>query len=207
MLRSDVLTAVRDMIYEASGATGAIWTDAILNRFFTREMAALGSNNIYLENIYTTTTVVDQYDYTLPTGTIKGELVERNDGTSTDPLWTTLNGVDNYSGAIWLPYKPSSVDTLRIHIRKDYTDPADDTTTLDIPAGPVDVVIHGMAIRCYKRLIGFLTNDKSWDSVTKPTDMSLPTVLGLLRDSKQDYKNLVQQHATCPRPRDINLVS
>jgi hypothetical protein len=64
-----------------------------------------------------------------------------------------------------------------------------------------------VTIRCYKILIGYLRGSRSWDTVTKPGDLSIPVVVNWLRDAKSDYKELVQIYARVPRPRDIDLTS
>jgi len=206
-LRTDLRTEIRDYIYEASGETGAIWSDAVLNRMISREVQALPSNDIYLEETWTTTTVVDQYDYTLPTGTQKVEQVERNDGTTDLPDWNELNGCDTYGDVLTLPYRPSAADTLRIKIKKAFTIPSDDTTNLEVPDDKCEVIVVGVALRCFKRMIGYLSKSVSWDTVTKPGDLAIPAIQSWIQSAKQDYKELIKRFASVPKPRDINLVS
>ncbi len=206
MDKSDIRTEVRDNIQEASGIQGAIWSDTLLDRHIIREIRALPKNDIYLEELWTTSTVVNQYDYTLPTGTEKVEKVERNDGSATVPLWNEINGVDTYAGAMYLPYRPSSVETIRIKIKKQFTVPTDDSTALDVPADVCEVLVWGVTIRCYKMLMGYLRGSQSWDAVTKPGDLTLSSIQAWLRDAVKYYNDLIQKYMTIPLPRDISLV-
>ncbi len=206
-LRSDIRQEVRDNIQEASGVTGAIWSDTLLNRHITREIRSLPKKDIYLEELWTTTTVANQYDYVLPTGTEKVESVERNDGISDIPDWTEINGVDNYAGAIYLPYRPTKADTIRIKIKKQFTVPTGDTTALDVPDDVCEVLVWGVTVRCYKILIGYLRGSTSWDSVTKPGDLQISSIQAWLRDAEKYYQDLIQEYMTVPKPRDIDMVS
>ena len=78
--RDAILAEVRDNLYEV---TADLWTDAQLIKHIRAEIRSLPRKNIYLEEIHTTSTVVDQIDYVLPTGTIEVEKVESDWGTST----------------------------------------------------------------------------------------------------------------------------
>lgn len=206
-LRSDIRTEVRDNIAEASGVGGAIWSDALINRHITREIRSLPSKDIYLEQLWTTVLVVDQQDYTLESGTVKIEKLERNDGTASNPDWSEIKGWDLYAGALYLDWKPSKADTIRAHLRKHYAVPTDDLIALEIPDDVCEVIVWGVTVRCFRILLAYLQKSVSWDTVTKPGDLSQPTVLGWYRDAKKYYDELIQQYATSPRPRDIDLVS
>jgi len=207
--RSALRTEIRDNIQETSGISGAIFTDAVLNRGITREILSLPKKDIYLEESWTQT-LDPATDYssgiTLPSGTEKVELIERNDGTSSYPDWNPINGVDNYAGAIYLPYKVTVSQDIRIKIRKSFTVPTDDVTALDVSDDLCEVVVWGVTVRCYKIVIGYLRGNQSWDAVTKPGDLSIPVIQSWLRDAKKDYDKLIQQYAFVPRPRDIDLV-
>ena len=207
--RSDIRTEVRDNIQEVSGIQGAIFSDALLNRHITREILSLPKKDIYLEELWTQTLdpLVDYSDgIALPPGTVKVEVIERNDGTSTYPDWNSLSGVDNYSGAIFLPYTTTTTDTLRLKLKKSFTVPTDDITALDIDDDVCEVVVWGVTVRCYRILIGYLRGSQSWDSVTLPGNLNINTINGWLREAKDYYKELIQLYATVPRPRDISLV-
>ncbi len=206
-LRSDLRTEIRDNLQEASGIGGAIWSDALLNRHITREIQSLPSKDIYLEQLQTTTLVVDQYDYALPSTCFKVEKVERNDGTSALPDWNELKGWDNYSGALYFNWRPSKADTIRILMKTRFTVPTGDVAALDVPDDICEVVVWGVTLRCEKMLMAYLQKSVSWDTVTKPGDLSQPTVLGWIRDAKKMYDELVRQFAIIPRPREIDLCS
>lgn len=209
-LRSDIRTEVRDNIQEASGITGAIWSDILLNRHIEREILSLAKKDIYLEQMWTQTldpTVDYSSGITLPTGTEKVESVERNDGTSSYPSWTELKGVDNYNGAIFLPYKVLSSSEIRVKIKKVFTVPTDDVTALDVPDDICEVLVWGVTIRCYRILIGYLRGSISWDAVTKPSDVQITVIQNWLRDAKNEYQDLVKLYSFVPRPRDIDLTS
>lgn len=201
-LRSDLRTSIRDDIYES---VADLITDAQLNRYISAEISSLPSKQIFLKKLYTTTTVVDQYDYALPTGTVEVEKVERNDGTSDSPVWTTINGCEVYDDAIHLPYRPGTTDTIRIHIQKAFANPSDDSTTLDIPDDKLEVVVQGCVVRCYRSLIGYFRQNKAWDSVTAPRSVTLGTLQQWYREAKEDYKELVGQYKDTPLARDIDL--
>jgi hypothetical protein len=203
VLRSDIRTRARDYLNES---VADIFTDDQLNRYFLEELRSLPSKEVYLEEIWSTTTVQDQRDYTLPEGTFKVELVEQNEGTSSNPYWTRLNGVDNYAGAIYLPYNPSGNEQIRIHIKKYFDEVSDDVTNLTVPDDKSEIVVWGVVIRAYRQFIGYLRNNQSWDTVTKPGDHNITVLQSWLRDAKQEYNDLIKQYARTPRPRDIDLV-
>lgn len=203
-LRTDLRTRARDYLYE----TTADWfSDAQLNRLASEEVNSLGRQDLYNEEQWTTNLVANQRDYTLPTGTIKVEGIEEDFGTGTNPNWQEFKGYDVYNGAIWLNFNPYNTNTIKVKIRKTYTAPTDDTTALDIPDDITEVVVWGMVVRGYRMVIGYLRGSKSWDSVTKPGDVSIPQIQNWLRDADQHYKELLKQYQTVPRPRDIDLVS
>ncbi len=203
-LRSDLRTGIRDGIYEAAAD---LITDAQINRAIKREIDSLPSKQIFLKKLYTTTTVVNQQDYALPTGTVEVERVERNDGTSDSPIWTQINGCEMYDDALWLPYRPGNIDTIRIHIQKKFANPDDDSTTLDLPDEKLELVEQGGIVRCYKMLMGYFRQSKSWDSVTTPKGVSMGSVQQWYRESKEDYKELLHQYQDTPLSREIDLVS
>jgi hypothetical protein len=204
IVRSDIRERVRDYLYEA---TANLLTDAQLNRFFLEELRGLPSQNIYKEEIYTTSLVVDQQSYALPTGVIKAEKLERNDGTTADPLWVTLSGWDVYGDALYLDWLPTDTDTIRAHIKMKFTDITDDSTSLDVPDDKTEVLVWGTVCKAYKALLGYKKGDLSWDSVTRPGDLSLTSLQAWYREARDEYKRLIQQYKTTPRPRDIDLVS
>lgn len=208
-LRSDLRTEIRDNIQEASGVGGAIWSDALLNRHITREIRSLPKKNVYLEAVVQTTLVVDDMDYPfsgIDSAIVKVEKIERNDGTASLPQWSELKGWDVYNNTIYLEWRPSKADTIRLFVRKFFTAPVDDSTALDVPDDTCEVVVWGVTIRCLRILMAYLQKSVSWDTVTKPGDLSQPTVLGWLRDAQKIYDELIQQYEFSPRPREIDLV-
>lgn len=206
--REDIRQEVRDNIQEVSGVSNAIWSDTLLNRHIVREILSLPRQGIYQEESWTQTLDADT-DYSagipLPSGTIKAETVERNDGTSTNPHWVELKGVDNYNNNIYLPYDPSTDEEIRVKIKRSFTSPSADGVALDIDDDKCEVVVWGVTIRCYRILIGYLRNSVSWDTVTKPGDLSIPAIQSWLRDAQEYYKMLIKRYGTAPKPRDIDL--
>ena len=203
-LRLDIRTRVRDYLYES---VADLWSDTQLNRLINEELLSLPRKNIYLEEIWTTPQVVDQRDYTLPTGTIKVELLERNESSSNVADWKEIKGWDNYAGALFLPYNPSDTKTIRGFIRKQFTVPTDDITAMDIPDDKSEVLVWGIVIRCYRILIGYLRGDNSWDAVTKPGNYDIGVIKEWLKDAKAEYNSQLLIYATNPKPQDIDLVS
>lgn len=202
MTLSNVRTLVRDYLNEA---TADLWTDATLNRLINEEIRSLPQKHIYLEEIHTVSTVVDQYDYTLPAGTVKVEKVERNVGTASKPDWQEESGWDAYAGALYLRSRPTTVWTIRIHIKKKFSEFSDDVTPSDIPDEKMEVVVWGTVIRAYKALMGYFVDAKNWDAVAKPDGIGMPQVQGWLRDAKGEYRELINLYRTVPRPRFVNL--
>lgn len=203
VLRDEIRTRARDYLNES---VADIWTEDQLNRYVTEELRSLPSKDIYLEEQWTTTTVANQQEYTLPTGTVKVESVEKNEGSSTYPNWIPLSGVDNYAGAITLPFLPSEGDQIRIKIKKAFDDVSDDTTALTLPDDKTEILVWGVVIRAYRQYIGYLRNSQSWDTVTKPGDHDISVIQGWLRDAKEQYNDLIKNYQTTPKPRDIDLV-
>lgn len=202
--RLEIRERARDYLAEE---VADIWSDDQLNRYFLEELRSLPRKGIYLEQLWTTTTIANQQDYTLPTGTYKVESTERNDGSSTYPDYNPISGVDNYAGAIYLPYMPSDGEQIRIKIKKKFTEIADDVTALDVPDDKTEVLVWGIVVRAYKQLVSYYRSNKAWDSVTKPGGVDMYAIQQYLRDAIQEYKDLVKEYATSPRPRDIDLAS
>lgn len=209
-LRSDLRTEIRDNIQEASGIDGAIFSDALINRHITREIRSLPQKEVYLEELHTAT-LSSTTDYsngiTLPTGTVKIEEVERNEGTSSYPDWEPLRGVDFYAGALFLPYRITSSTSVRMKLKKEFTVPTDDVTALDIPDDKCEVVVWGVTVRLYRILMGYLRGSQSWDSVTRPGQLEMTVVQNWLRDAERHYNELISQYSTSPKPRDIDLTN
>lgn len=202
--RSDIRTRVRDYLYEAS----ADWfSDAQLNRLIAEEVRALPSNDIYLEAVYSTNLVVDRTDYSLPDGTKKVERAERNDGNLSVANWVEFAGYDLFNNAIYLDFRPSNTDEIRIFIKKEFTVPTDDVTALNVPDDVCEIVVWGVVVRAYKMAIGYLRNAQNWDSVAKPDYLTLNTLNSWLSEAKRDYRDLIKMYQTVPRPREIGLVS
>lgn len=206
MLRSDLVTRTRDYLNEA---VADIFTDAQLQRYYNEEIRSLPSKAIYKEGLHTFSTSPTQADpkaYTLTTGVFKVERVERNDGNTTTAQWNEINGCDNYNGILYLPYTPGIVESMRYFSQDYFAVVTDDNTAIDVPDDKSEIVVWGMVIRGYKQAIGYLRNSRSWDSVTKPGDLSIPVLQNWLRDAEKYYKELIQQYATSPRVRSISLV-
>lgn len=207
--RADLETEIRDNIQEASGVAGAIWSDTVLDRHILRELLTLSRRNIYLERTYSVT-LTSGTDYSsgivLPTGTVKVESVERNEGTSSIPQWETISGCDFYGGSLFLPYRVDTDTTIRVKVKKKFTAPSDDSSTMDLDDEFAEIVVWGVTLRCYRMFIGYLRGSVSWDSVTKPGDVAIPSIQNWIRDADKHYKELIQLYQYSPKPRDIDLV-
>lgn len=203
MKRDAIRTSIRYYLYEDSAD---LFSDARINQAITDTLRELPRKNIYLEQIHTTARVKDQIDYTLPAGTLKVEKVEINLGTSSKPDWDEVKGWDLYGDALYLRSRPNDTYTMRIHIRKKFTNLTDDVTDTDVPNEKLEVLIAGAAYRCYKMLMGYFVDAKNWDSIAKPDGVSMNQVMNWLKMAKDDYEDLIQTFRTYPRPRDINLV-
>lgn len=207
--REDLRTEIRDNIQEASGIQGAIFTDALINRHIKREILSLPKKDVYKEESWTQT-LDSTTDYStglqLPSNTAKVELVERNDGTTGYPDWNPLSGVDNYSGAIFFPYKITTSTQIRVKVKRAFTVPTDDVTALDIDDDIAEVIVWGTTVRLYRILIGYLRGSQSWDSVTKPGDLQITVIMTWIREAEAYYRSLIQEFAYVPRPREISLV-
>lgn len=203
-LRSDIRTRVRDYIYEST----ADWvTDAQLNRLINEELMFLPKKDVYLEERYTTTTVADQTDYALPTGTEKIELVEINEGTTAIPDWQPLKGWDVYAGSLIFNFNPVGGDTIRVSIKKQFTNPTGDVAYLDMPNEQTELLVWGVVCRVYRMFIGYFRNSRNWDSISKPAGVSISSIQAWLKDAEKHYNDLISEYATMPLPRDIDLVS
>ena len=200
--RDDALAEIRDNLYESSAD---LWSDAQLVKHMRAEIRSLPRKRIYLEEIHTTTTVQDQIDYVLPTGTIDVELVQKNVGTSSTPEWDDIVGWYTHGGAVYLPYRPADAWTLRIHLAKSFTDPSSGATTLDVPDDKIEVVVWGTCIRAYRQLMGYFLDAKNWDSIGKPDGITFYQAQAWYRDARSEYKELVQTYRKTPRAREINM--
>lgn len=209
-LRSDIRQEVRDNIQEVSGIGGAIFSDPLINRHITREIRSLPKNNIYLEELWQTS-LNSSTDYSnglaLPDGTEKVEEVEINSGNSTSPSWIPFQGVDFYQGSLFFPSQIFTSQDIRVKIKKQFTIPTGDLVALDVPDDKCEILVWGVTLRLYRIMIGYLRGSQSWDTVTKPGDVSINSVSAWIRSAEQHYKELIQQYQTEPKPRDIDLVS
>ena len=203
MKRDAIRTSIRYYLYED---TADLFSDDRINQAITDTLRELPRKNIYLEQLHTAARVVDQIDYTLPAGTLEVEKVEINLGTSTKPDWDEVKGWDLYGDALYLRSRPSDTYTMRVHIRKKFTDLTDDITDTDVPDEKLELIYAGSAYRCYKMLMGYFVDAKNWDSIAKPDGVSMNQVMNWLRMAREDYKELIQTFKTYPRPREINLV-
>lgn len=204
MTRSDIRTAVRDYLYED---TADLITDAQLDKWIDLELLSLASKNIVDETIYTTSTVVNQEDYALPTGSYMVTKVELQEGSSTPPDYVEVNGWRQYNSAIYLPSFPSKVQTLRIHLFKKFSVLADDATEAGTDEEVTEVVINGVLLRAYKRIIGYVRYSKNFDSVTQPGGLNLNAIINTYQEIKRDYKELLSQYEKSVVITEMNLVS
>lgn len=147
----------------------------------------------------------NQQSYTLPTNFFKLERLERNDGTSTYPSWTQMQGWDTYGNALYLESLPSNTNTIRGFLRMKYTDVTDDIINLEIEDDKSEILVWGVVVRAYKMLIGYMKGNISWDGVTAPRSVTLSSLQSYLRDAQKEQKDLIKQYATVSRPRDIDL--
>lgn len=201
--RTDLREYSRDYIYEA---TADLITDARLNNAITHTMRELPKKGIYLEEIWTEPMVKDKIGYTLPDGTLKVEKLERNMGTASVPDWAEMVGWDNYDGSIYLRSRPSTTDTMRIHIKKKFTILTDDTTNTDVPDDKLELVALGAALRAYKMLMGYFMRASNWDATGKPDGTDMGKLSRWIRQLDEDYNKILKTFRTVPRARTINLV-
>lgn len=204
MTRSDIRGYVRDNLYES---TADLVTDAQINTFINQELRSLPRKGIYLQEIWQTSTVVDQPDYSLPSGTYKIEKVQRNVATSAVPIWEEIKGWELFNGTLYFAYAPNIIYTMRAWLRKSFTDLTDDVTATDIPDDKTDVLVQGVLYRCLKMVVQYFLHARNWDALAKPDGIHMSELQGWLRDAKADYMSLIQLYRTVPKPREIDLVS
>lgn len=204
MLKSEVRTEVRRRLYESSAD---LWANADIDAFIRDEVRNLPFRNVYKEEIWEVDTVVNQEDYTLPSGTRKIEKVQFNEGTASDPDWDDQTGWDIFGGALYLTPKPSSIKSMRVFLRKEFTDPSTqvDGDTIDVPNDKLEIVFVGATLRAYQTLMGYFVDLKNWDYNAKPDGITMNHVQGWIREVKLEYLELIKQLKTVPRPRFINL--
>jgi len=201
--RADIRDYARDYIYEA---TADLLTDARLNNGITHTLRELPRKGIYLEEIWTEAMVKDKIGYALPLGTIKVEKLEKNVGTTALPDWQEIAGWDNYGGAIYLRSRPSTTDTMRVHLKRKFTNLTDDTTVTDVPDDKLELVATGTALRAYKMLMGYFMRAANWDALGKPDGTDMGKLSRWIRQLDEDYNKLLKSFRTVPRARTINLV-
>lgn len=204
MIKSTLLARIRRKLYEN---TADLWQDVDLYDFVQEELSSLYAKNVYKEELYTTSTVVNQIDYQLPVNTYKVDRVEFNEGTSTVPDWDTQAGWDTYGTTLYLQVAPTEVKSMRLHLRMPYGDlPSLASADIDIPDSRVEVVVLGAVLRAYQSLMGYFVDLKNWDYNAKPDGISMSQVQGWIRDVKQDYLDVLKTLRRVPVPRFIDLV-
>jgi hypothetical protein len=204
--RANIRTEVRDRLAEDAESTSGIWTDVMINRAIKQEISALHRKGIYSREKDTSDTVVDQFDYTFPSGCYKIDLVERNWGTSAKSLWQPELGWYQNDTALYLGSRPTISYSMRISFRKKYTVLTDDVTISDIPDEKMEVVIIGTELRCLHRLAGYLGNTANWDSISKPDGVTINTINNYIQTVKKEYLDAIQTWRTSPPVKEINLV-
>lgn len=206
MTKAEVRTEVRRRLYEASAD---LWTNADIDAFIRDEIRTLPARNVYKEEIWEISTVVDQDDYTLPSGTRKVEKVQFDEGTSTEHDWQDQEGWDTFGGVLYLGAQPSEVETMRVFLRKEFTDPStqSDGQTIDVPNDKLEIVYIGATLRAYQTLIGYFVDLKNWDYNAKPDGITMQQVQNWIRDVKVEYLEVLKNLRTVPRPRFIDLVN
>lgn len=204
MTKAEVRTEVRRRLYET---TADLWSNTDIDAFVRDEIRALPFRNIYKEEIWETDTVVNQEDYTLPSGTRKVEKVQFNEGTASVPDWDDQAGWDVFGGVLYLQDKPTLVKTMRCFLRKEFTDPStqDDGDTIDVPNDKIEIVILGATLRAYQTLMGYFVDLKNWDYNAKPDGITMGHVQSWIREVKLEYLEVIKNLKTVPRPRFINL--
>lgn len=184
-----------------------IFSDDQINRFYAEETRSLPQKNIYLEEIWETNAVQNQQEYSLPTGVVHVEKVEINLNGSIPERWDEINGVQKFGNSIFFPFLlTNSNDVIRIYVRKQFQVITDDESELDIPDEATEVLVWGMVLRGYKRLVGYYRNSKNFDSVTMPNGVTLSVIQGWMRDAKTEYRDLLDQYSAQGKPKDIDLV-
>lgn len=208
-LRTDIITRVRDYLYEVSTVPIAVklWTDTQLQRLLTEEMNSLPRKGVYLEEVWATDLEVNKLDYSLPPNTIKAEKVEVNVGSSSVPDWKELKGYDFYAGALYLASTPTIAYPMQVYIRKGFTPLTDDLTATDVPDPELEVVVAGTAKRALKMVLAYFANAKNWDTVAKPDGVSLNQINSMYATIKGEYEDILKTYRKYPRPRDIDLVN
>ena len=201
--RSDIRTRTRDILYED---TADLFTDDQLNRCITDTINDLPRKGVYLEQLWYRDLVENQLNYTLPDNTLEVEKVELNYGTSSRPKWKLYRGCDFYDGALFLPTLPTYTYTIRVHIRKKFSELTDDDTATDIPDDKLRLVAYGAALKAYEMLGGFFLHNKNWDSQAKPYATDMNKVANWIQLAQTRYEKLLSKYRTYPRPREINLV-
>lgn len=204
MTREEIRTATRDYLYED---TADLITDAQINKWIDLELKSLASKNIFDETIYTTSTVINQEDYALPANNYMVTKVEVQEGSTNPPDYVEINGWRQYNEAIYLPFYPTKVQTLRIHLYKKFTSLASDETEASTDDEVTEVVIMGVLLRAYRRILGYMRYSKNFDSVTLPAGLNLNALLNLYQETKKDYKDLISQHSKTVVVTSINLVA
>ena len=204
MIKSALLTSIREMLHET---TANLWTDTNLYNFADAEIRSLPRKRIYKEELYTTTQVVNQVDYQLPTNVFKVDKVEQNEGTADDPSWEELAGWDTYGDTLYLGAKPTVARTMRLHLQVPYLTVSSLSAgqTIDIPDSKVEVVVLGAVLRAYQSLMGYFVDLKNWDYVGKPDGITMRDVNAWIRDVKIEHMDAIRYYRSVPRPRFIDL--
>jgi len=201
--RDDIREMVRDFLYEG---TANLFTDNMVNRAIDHTLRELPRRGVYNEEIQTTTQIANQIDYDLDDNVVKVEKVEINTGTNTYSDWQELRGWDQYKGALYLRFRPSGGDIMRIHCQQKFALVTDDVTDYDFSEDIAELVAVGATLRCYQMIVGYFLDASNWDALAKPDGTDMAKVSRWIQQFQTDYKQLIQIHRRIPRPRDINLI-
>lgn len=206
--RAEIRTMARDYLYELSSETRRLWTDDQLNRWIVEEIHSWFGKKIYKRAVYEGTTEENATDFELPEGVISVEKIEidTNDGAA-PANWQEVVGWRRVGAQITLRDALLGGYPIRLILQKQYIAPSADGPSLEITDAEVEVLVHGVALRAYRALMGYFVDAKNWGTVAKPDGVSFNQVQNWYRIAKEDYKEMVKNNQKTPWAKDIDLVN
>lgn len=206
MLRSDYRDRIKNKLATLSTSLPDVFPDSEIDTAFLDALRNLPYKGVYLEEKWQRTLTTTDKEYALPAGTLKAEKVEFNIGTTDKPQWEKQTGWEEFAGSIHLDVYPSTTWTMRIWLKKKFTEIDDDSTTVDVPDDKAEVVVLASVRRLLENLIHYMIDSKNYDSVAKPSGATIPQAKGWRDELRVEEERIIKSFKTTPRPRFIDLV-
>lgn len=208
MTREDYRNRVIGKLANLSTNLNTVITTSEINSAFLDALRNLPYKGVYKEEKWYKTLSTSQKEYSLEGEFLKVEKVEFDLGTGSDrEEWEKQQGWEEFAGSLHLATYPTSAHTVRVWVKKKFTEIEDDDTTVDVPDDKGEVLVLGIVRRLLDNIIHYMIDANNYDSVAKPTGVTLPQVKNWRDEIRVEEERIIKSFQTTPRPRFMDLVN